>query len=362
MQPKTLLTILAAALSCALIAPFAAWAGEVSFQDHYGNTVTLEQPAERVVTIPKPAPSMFMAVDGSSRKLAGIHPGSMEAIEEGIMKTIFPEALNIRCDIGNNGDYTPNVEEMVSLKPDIVFQWGNQGAGIVDPIRNAGLKVALVKYGDQDSLETMLTSFGAVSGQDEKAARIIAWHRDTLELLKKETAAIPDEARPRVMFFIRALSELKAAGGDTYHSLCIDIAGGRNPAAELKGYKVVSPEQIIAWDPEVIFLNNFEPQLSPKDLYDNPLLAGVSAIKNHRVYRAPLGGYRWDPPNQESPLMWKWLAMVFHPGKYQWDLRGELKEKYAFLYNYQVSDEEADSIFRMEMHKDSADYGQFAGR
>jgi iron complex transport system substrate-binding protein len=359
MRTQTSLPIIALVLACLIIGPFTALAGEVTFKDHYGNTVTLNKPAERVVTIPKPAPSMFMAVDGGCRKLAGIHPSSMAAIKEGIMKDIFPAAVNINTSVGSKGGYVPNVEEMVRLKPDIVFQWGNRGAGIVDPIKNAGLKVALVKYGNQQALETMLTAFGAVSGNDEKAAGIIGWHRETLEMLKKEIASVPQDKKPRVMYFIRALSELKAAGGDTYHSLCIDIAGGVNPAAELSDYKAVNAEQVIAWDPEVIFLNNFEPKLSPKDLYDNPLLAGVSAIKNRRVYKAPLGGYRWDPPNQESPLMWKWLAMVFYPDKFQWDLRAELKDKYAILYNYKVSDDQVDAIFRMDMHMDSAHYDQF---
>lgn len=359
MRTRTALSIVILVLFGFFAAPLDVSAAEVVFKDHYDNTVTLDKPAEKVVTIPKPAPSMFMAVDGDSRKLAGIHPGSMDAIKEGIMKDIFPGALNINTSIGTKGEYTPNVEEMVRLNPDIVFQWGNRGAGIVDPIKNAGLKVALVKYGDQQALETMLTAFGAVSGESAKASKIIDWHRDTMNMLKSETASIKKEDKPRVMYFIRALSELKAAGGDTYHSLCIELAGGQNPAAELSDYKVVNPEQVIAWDPEVIFLNNFEPKLSPEDLYNNPVLAGVSAIKNRRVYKAPLGGYRWDPPNQESPLMWKWLAMVFYPDRFKWDLREELKEKYAFLYNYQVSEDEIDAIFRMKMHEGSVHYDQF---
>ena len=32
----------------------------------------------RVVAIPKPAPAMFMAVDGSSEKMVGMHPSAMQ--------------------------------------------------------------------------------------------------------------------------------------------------------------------------------------------------------------------------------------------------------------------------------------------
>jgi iron complex transport system substrate-binding protein len=345
------------------LAAIPAAAAPVSFVDHYGNTVTLPGPAQRVVTIPKPAPAMFMAVDGSSEKLVGVHPGSKAAIEEGIMKTIFPQSLAINTAVGNKGGYIPNVEEMVKLDPDIVFQWGNQGTGIVDPIRNAGLSVALVKYGNQKALATMLTAFGAVADKPEKAQQIIDWHQDTLKMLETKVGTLAEAEKPRVLFFIRALQQFKVAGAETYHGLCIDIAGGKNPAAaDLTGYKVVSPEQILAWDPEVIFLNNFEPELSPAHLYDNPLLAGVSAVKNRRVYRAPLGGYRWDPPNQESPLMWKWLAMVFHPDRFVWDLRQEIRDRYRFLYNHTVTEEQIDAILRVSMHRDCRSYDRFAGR
>ena len=82
----------------------------------------------------------------------------------------------------------------------------------------------------------------------------------------------------------------------------INLARGQNVASDMGMFVEVGVEQIIAWDPEVILLNGFEAKLSPHDVYNNELLADVSAVKNRRVYKMPLGGYRWDPPNQESPL------------------------------------------------------------
>jgi len=54
----------------------------VSFDDQNGRAITLAQPATRVVTIPKPAASMFVAVDGASSKLVGMHPQSKTALLE----------------------------------------------------------------------------------------------------------------------------------------------------------------------------------------------------------------------------------------------------------------------------------------
>lgn len=121
----------------------------------------------------------------------------------------------------------------------------------------------------------------------------------------------------------------------------------------------VSEEQIIAWDPQIILLNGFESELTPQDIYGNPKLADVSAVRDHRVYKIPLGGYRWDPPNQESPLMWKWLAMLFHPERFGWDLRNEIKENYLWIYGKVPTEEQIDGILRKTMNSEAAGYDRF---
>ena len=121
----------------------------------------------------------------------------------------------------------------------------------------------------------------------------------------------------------------------------------------------VGIEQIIAWDPEVILLNGFEAKLSPQDVYNNPLLADVSAVKNRRVYKMPLGGYRWDPPNQESPLTWLWLSMILHPEKFNWDMNARIKSNYQFMYGQDVSIDDIKNILRFDMNADAAHYDMF---
>ena len=107
-------------------------------------------------------------------------------------------------------------------------------------------------------------------------------------------------------------------------------------------------------------LNGFEKELSPKDVYDNPLFADLSAVKNKRVYKMPLGGYRWDPPNQESPLTWLWLSMILHPERFDWDLPARIDANYKTMYGQGVKDDDVKKILRFEMNKDAADYQIFS--
>lgn len=332
----------------------------VSFTDQRDRTVTLDAEAERVVTIPIPAASVFMAVDGGTDRLAGMHQLSKTAIKGHILEKFYPDALAIPSNITGEGfSFVPNVEALLALDPDLVFQWGHLNDDIIDPLVNAGLNVALIKIGQEEFTRRWMEIMGTVTGNEEKAAQMIAWRDDVQAELKAETDQMADEDRPRVLYFMNYLSRLRVAGGKSYNNFYINLAGGKNVAAELGMFVEVGPEQIIAWDPEVILLNGFEAKLTPQDVYDNPLFADLSAVKNRKVYKMPLGGYRWDPPNQESPLTWLWLSMVLHPERFDWGIADRIDKNYQFIYGQGVSADDVTNILRFDVNAEAANYGIF---
>jgi iron complex transport system substrate-binding protein len=77
------------------------------------------------------------------------------------------------------------------------------------------------------------------------------------------------------------------------------------------------------------------------------------------VYKVPLGGYRWDPPGQESPLMWRWLSHIAFPSPEPSDLRQVVAEHYDFLYGRRPTAEQLDAVLQTEANAASADYSQF---
>jgi hypothetical protein len=86
----------------------------------------------------------------------------------------------------------------------------------------------------------------------------------------------------------------------------------------------VNVEQIVVWNPQVIFIGAFD-DATPDDLMRLPALAGVDAVRERRVYKLPHGGYRWDPGSHESHLTWQWAAMLLHPERARFDLRGAMR-------------------------------------
>jgi iron complex transport system substrate-binding protein len=332
----------------------------ITLVDGRGKEIALAKAAGRVVTIPMPSASILMAIDGSAERLVGMHPSSMQALKEGILRKIYPDALNVATDFIESG-FVPNVEAVLAHQPDVIFQWANLGEELIAPLENAGLTVIGIEYGTQEQLESLMRMKGRAIGKSDKVERIIAYHHATQADIAHKAQAIPDDTKPRVLYFLRYGEQLRVSGRDTFNDFYIHLVGGKNVAAESEpaGHYDINLEQVLAWDPEVILLGGFD-DATPGDVYSDPRLASVSAVVSRRVYKAPLGGYRWDPPSQESPLMWMWLAHLLHPGVFDYDLRAEMKDFYRWVYGYDLTEEDIDAILRMALNRDSANYGQFA--
>ncbi len=359
----TLLTLLAACggqpAADETAAPITAQATAITVTDQRGTTLTLDQPAERIVTIPIPAAALMMAVDGSAERLVGIHPSSAQAIEGGILGEIFPEARTIPRDVVSEG-FAPNVESILALDPDVVVQWGNRGSDLIEPLENVGLNVVGLHYGTQEDLETWIALFGNMIGKPERTTRIIDWQHNSLAEIQMQAEMIADE-RPTILYFNRLREEMRVAGSDTYNDFYIQLVGGVNPAAEVTDFVTVNAEQVLAWNPDIILIGNFD-EATPDDVYQNPLWQDMRAVVNQRVYKVPLGGYRWDPPNQESPLLWRWLAVLAFPEVYTFDLRADIRENYQLLYDYTPTDAQIDQILHIDLNREAAAYERFINR
>ncbi|QNE13519.1 ABC transporter substrate-binding protein [Pseudarthrobacter sp. NBSH8] len=333
--------------------------GAISITDQRGKTLTFTRPVTRVVTIPMPAASLLVAVDRTADHLAAMHNASWVAMRDGIMGTIFPKALELPHEIATQ-DFTANVESVRALDPDVVIQWSD--AQLIEPLEKAGLNViGLTNTGKQEDVDAWVAMFATMLGKPERAVDIKS--RSDLELAAiKKLAAGRNSTRPSILYFNRFTGGLKVAAANSYNDFYIKLVGGTNPATgddPLQGSGMVGldVEQVLRWDPEIILLGNFDAAM-PRDLYSDPVWQTVSAVKNRRVYKVPLGGYRWDPPGQESPLMWHWLSDIAFPQQRS-VLRNKVTEYFDFLYNHKPTAAELDKVLWTAANADSDHYRQF---
>ena len=94
-------------------------------------------------------------------------------------------------------------------------------------------------------------------------------------------------------------------------------AGAKNVAETLKGYVQVTPEQVAAWNPDVIFVQSrYAPIL--EQIKTSSAWREINAVKNGRLYMAPDYAKPWGNPTPESMALGEiWLAKTLYPDHFQ---------------------------------------------
>jgi len=321
--------------------------------DHTGAEVTLPKEMHRIVISSiLPLPSVYCLFRGSAEDIIGIHPSSMAAAKNSYLINVFPELANADTSFVENGEV--NVEQLLSMKPDVVFysaanteeraMYDNAGIPAV------GFSTTIAGYDCVETYAAWIKLFGEIYGESDTANEIIADGRKTAEEIKAVTDKIPTDERPDVLIlFSYDDGVIKAGGSDFFAKYWIETAGGNNVAAELKGSAEVNMEQIYEWDPDIILITNFSSHL-PEDLINNTVegndWSNVKAVREGKVYKFPLGMYRWFPPASDTPLVLKWLAKTIQPELFaDMDMDEELRSFYSEHYGVQLTDEDIQKIY-----------------
>lgn len=346
------------AATCVAVLGSGVQAQPVEFQDMQGSRIVLAQPSTRAVTLPMPAGAMWLSLAHDTHKLAGMHPDSHAYMQQGLLARMFPDVGHVRADVTRSG-FVPNVETLLEMQPDLIWQWGHMGDELIAPLRQAGLPVAALVYGDEGRVREWIRLMGAALGETERAESQLLWRQTVEQQLRAVTDDLTMQDKPRVMLLSRYAPQYQVAGGSGNFQFDVSLAGGRNVAADVGNANIINIEQIMAWDPEVILLNNFEPGLTPEVIYADPMFADVSAVRERRVYKIPAGGYRWDPPGQESPLQWMWLSLILHPERFDWPLRNLVREQFMQLYGYQATEDDLDAVLHLKLNARAQGYGRF---
>ncbi|MGE3871325.1 MAG: ABC transporter substrate-binding protein [Parvibaculaceae bacterium] len=333
---------------------------EISFTDPEGQNIVLHGPARRIVDLRTTVAAFAIAAHGSASRLIGINRIARSMFERGLIGRLFPEILTISADVVA-GDGTPNVEGLINLNPDIVVDWSGSGRDTAAVLRKAGLTV--VSYDSAlgsiaQTIETLLYLFGRMIGDTTRAQRITSTMREMMARLAV-IQNIPMAERPKVLIIMFAGDRIYASG-DGFDTLIRD-AGGRNVAGSVPGLVATNPEQISAWDPDVILLFQTK-QARPELVLNHSVLAACKASTARRVYVLPLGANNWGSMGPDEFLAAIWLAELLYPGQLAMTLRGDMEKAYFTMFGHTLTAGETDSILRMDLNGSSAAYSRFGQR
>ncbi len=309
--------------------------------DQAGRKVEIPDHIERVILVSVPFAAAYYAVVGSMDEVVGIHPLAMSAAKASMLSVMAPEINNASTGFVKGSE--TNSEEVLKLKPQVVFQWSGYDKEM-SKLTEAGLTVVGMQanVSDEHSIEEWFRIIGEVMGKEERAGELIAYHRQTLENLATRVAEIPEEQKVKAIVLTN-VENLQVA------DYCWpNVAGAIDLVEGSKWGQKVDMEQIYEWNPDVIYIGNFCDDY-PEDLLENKVKgmdwSPVEAVKTGRVYKVPLGEYRWDPPCAEWSLMFKWCAQKQYPEIFNdYDMKEEIKDFYNHIFDYNISEEQVEMI------------------
>jgi iron complex transport system substrate-binding protein len=118
----------------------------------------------------------------------------------------------------------------------------------------------------------------------------------------------------------------------------VKIAGGIPVWEDLEasgGWTIVNIEQIAVWDPDQIFIINYDGTASEvaADLKDSDFWSDLKAVQDGQLFAFPFDFYSWDQPDTRWILGLQWLATKIQPELMtNLDILDEVNSFYSQLY------------------------------
>ena len=172
--------------------------------------------------------------------------------------------------------------------------------------RKTGIPVVAVSQGTLfgEDFEQSLRIIGEVCGVSERAEEVIAYINDSLAELKELASAVPEDEKPTVL---PAAATFKGAHGiegirmNDPVMLSVDAKNVADDGSGVKSSVIIDKEQVIAWDPEYIFLDSGGVALVRQDYAERPdYYALLKAYNEGHIYQYPSSTAYYD--NMEISL------------------------------------------------------------
>ena len=228
--------------------------------DDAGTHLTIARPPQRIVSV-TPATTEMLFADGLGARIVG-----------GTTSDDYPPAAR---EITRIGDWMPNYEKIVGVRPDLVVVDDTAEHAAAARLRSLHIPVLVIRPTSLATVEADILLIGRATGTLSTARGVVR----SMEAKLKQAASITakSHAHPRVLPLI-GRDPLFVAGSGNFIDDAVRRAGGINVAAGVHGYAQYSPEGVISSRPDVLLASSDDCQALAK----NPAYRTVPAIRTHR--------------------------------------------------------------------------------
>lgn len=225
-----------AALAAPLLAPALGHAA-VTVKDDDGRDVTVQKPAQRVISLAPHVTELLFAAGGGSQ-VVGV-----------VSYSDFPEEAKKIPQIGSNREL--DLERIMALKPDLIVVWRHGSSERqIEEVRRLGVPIFHSEPQKLEDIPDSVAKLGQLMGTDVVAKPTAARLRAQLADLRTRYAN-----RPVVRSFYQVWDRpLYTLNGKHIVSDALHLCGGENIFASLAvTAPVVSTEAVLQENPEAIF-------------------------------------------------------------------------------------------------------------
>ncbi len=188
-----------------------------------------------------------------------------------------------------------NVEQIISIYPDLVIAANWSEAPKVEQLRKAGIPVYQIDTPfDIEGIIEAVSVLGDLTGRTEEAAELNRNIEMRAQDLMQRAAAVPENERVSAIDYN---SWATANGFGTTWDLVLSLAGIDNAVSHMEtgdfGQVPLSKEVVIDLDPDILFLPSYvwgdddAADAFYRQVVGDPALSGVKALREERVYVFP---------------------------------------------------------------------------
>lgn len=320
-----------------------------TFLDISDKPVVLPENITRIYGSAPPITFMLYVIDDAP--LIGVNfPQTNKDNSDG-EKFLSKHFMSLPVMGGWHGNNTPNLEAILSAKPDVIVTWDTALLNEKTAKDLARINIPALKVNIDDSRHypEVFRYLGKVMHKEERANKLAQMAQNYLDELKNFVATIPEPERTKV-YYAEGDFGLQTECDISFHSEPLSLAGGnlvhKCVQNSVIGLQEVSFEQVLIYAPDVIIVQN---PAFYQTIFTDKKWAMLKAVQTKRVYLVPKSPFNWTdrPPSFMRIIGAHWIASKLYPTRYPFKIQEKVSAFYQLFFGVALSNEDLKTYFSL---------------
>jgi iron complex transport system substrate-binding protein len=255
-------------------------------------------------------------------------------------------------------DRTAGAEAYAALRPDLVIVKSAMKASLGVGLAALNIPALYLNLESPEDYYAELSILGSVFGSQARAAELSRYYQDIVSRTEAAAAAAARAglAAPRVLVMQAGSGSYQVPPDGWMQTRLVELAGGKavwkgaNPG---NGWAAVGPEQILAWNPDLVVLISYkEDSKALADAFKaDKRFASMAALRGGAVLGYAQDFYSWDQPDTRWGLGLLWLSKKLYPAQAE-NLSIEAEARRFFQLFYELDDARFDAVIKPRLSGD----------